>query len=40
VLSEVLALWQSRHARALEKFSVAYKRFSGLLETFRAPKSP
>lgn len=35
VLSEVLALWQTRHSRALQRFSLAYKRFSGLLESVR-----
>lgn len=35
MLSEVLALWQTRHSRALQKLSVAYKRYNGLLESVR-----
>ena len=32
VLSEVLGLWQKRHSRVLSRYSLAYKRFNGLLE--------
>lgn len=40
MLSEVLSLWQSRHSKVLGQYSVAYKRFYGLLESYRGAPKP